>query len=406
VKTFFNFITKDNEIKQRFTSETVLIPIIPMATGKIYIKILIKFASEMRVKPIQVKRYLIKLKVKESISFEIKEFCSNLKVDKNGKTYNKTDFNIKTNLRIRNESEIKNLVLKEPVFNKELNLLNQKNYLITNNEIHKKYVFIKEGNASVNNDVKYNLDFITNNIDVDTDNKENENENEKPNQKNNNVLNKKSTKGNRYILDRFNKLLNNPNGNIIFFPWEATQVISNEPDKKNINKNIDSNNNNENSINENNTTSKEVTLQGLYPYKLKMKNSEATKIYLSYLFNKYTELKVSQKKIDNERTLIKMILKLNQIGLGSMGDKIEKYEIYANGLQNQIIWLGPKKFTIKNNSEESKFTCRFNFITTLKGNIEVNRISVLIYKKPESKGGKGSTINLNHITKPTSIFIE
>ena len=137
-----------------------------------------------------------------------------------------------------------------------------------------------------------------------------------------------------------------------------------------------------------------------------MKNSEATKIYLSYLFNKYTELKVSQKKIDNERTLIKMILKLNQIGLGSMGDKIEKYEIYVNGLQNQIIWLGPKKFTIKNNSEENNFTCRFNFITTLKGNIEANRISVLIYKKPESKGGKSSTINLNHITKPTSIFIE
>ena len=408
VKTFFNFITKDNEIKQRYTSETVLIPIIPMATGKIYIKILIKFASEMRVKPIQVKRYLIKLKVKESISFEIKEFCSNLKVDKNGKTYDKTDFNIKTNLRIRNESEIKNLVLKEPVFNKELNLLNQKNYLITDNEIHKKYVFIKESNASVNNDVKYNLDFITNNIEVDTDNKENEDENEKANQKNNNVLNKKSTKGNRYILDRFNKLLNNPNGNIIFFPWVATQIISNEQDKKNINKNVDSNNNNnnENSINENNATQKEVTLQGLYPYKLKMKNSEATKIYLSYLFNKYTELKVSQKKIDNERTLIKMILKLNQIGLGSMGDKIEKYEIYANGLQNQIIWLGPKKFTIKNNSEENNFTCRFNFITTLKGNIEVNRISVLIYKKPESKGGKSSTINLNHITKPTSIFIE
>ena len=405
VKTFFNFITKDNEIKQRFTRETVLIPIIPMATGKIYIKILIKFASEMRVKPIQVKRYLIKLKVKESISFEIKEFCSNLKVDKNGKTYNKTDFNIKTNLRIRNESEIKNLVLKEPVFNKELNLLNQKNYLITDNEIHKKYVFIKENNASVSNDVKYNLDFITNNIEIDTDNKENQNENEKPNQKNN-VLNKKSTKGNKYILERFNKLLNNPNGNIIFFPWEATNVISNEPDKKNINKNVDSINNNENSVNESSVAPKEVPLQGLYPYKLKMKNSEATKIYLSYLFNKYTELKVSQKKLDNERTLIKMILKLNQIGLGSMGDKIEKYEIYANGLQNQIIWLGPKKFTIKNNSEENNFTCRFNFITTLKGIIEVNRISVQIYKKLESKGGKSSTINLFFIKRRSVISLK
>ena len=99
VKTFFNFITKDNKIKQRFTSEKVLIPIIPMATGKIYIKILIKFSGEMRVKPIQVKRFLIKLKVKESISFEVKEYCSNLNVDKDGKTYNKIDFNIKTNLR-------------------------------------------------------------------------------------------------------------------------------------------------------------------------------------------------------------------------------------------------------------------------------------------------------------------
>ena len=65
-------------------------------------------------------------------------------VDKDGKTYNKIDFNIKTNLRIRNEKEIKNLVMKDPVFNKELNLLNHKNYLITNNEIHKKFVFIKE----------------------------------------------------------------------------------------------------------------------------------------------------------------------------------------------------------------------------------------------------------------------
>ena len=170
------------------------------------------------------------------------------------------------------------------------------------------------------------------------------------------------------------------------------------------------NNNNESIISENNINDeslhKEIILQGLYPYKLKMKNSEATKIYLSYLFNKYTELNITQKKIDNEKTLIKMILNLNKIGLASMGDKIDKYEIYANGLEYQIIWLGPKKFIIKNNSDESNFTCRFNFITTLKGNIEINRISVLIYKKPENKGSKGTTINLNHITKPTSIFIE
>ena len=364
VKTYFNFITRDNTIKQRFSSETVLIPIIPLATGTMYIKILIKFSGEMRVKPIQVKRYLITLIVKDSIRFDVKEYCSHLNIVKNGKSYNKIDFNIKTNIRIENEKEIKNLVMKCPVYNKELNLLNHKNYLVTNNEIHTKFVFIKENNNSSHNNHKYPLDFITNNTNINT---------EKQNIK--------------YILDKFNKILNNPNGNIIFFPWEATNVI----------------------INEKNTTPttkpKEVTLQGLFPYKLKMENSEASKTYLSYLFNKHTELNVTQKKIDKEKTLIKMILKLNKTGLSSMGDNIEKYEINANDGHPQIIWLGPQKFIIKNNLDEKTFTCRFNFITTLKGVIEVNRISVLVYKKPESKGGEIQTITLNHITKPKSIFI-
>ena len=34
-----------------------------MSTGKIFIKILIKFADEMRVKPIEIKRYLIKINI-------------------------------------------------------------------------------------------------------------------------------------------------------------------------------------------------------------------------------------------------------------------------------------------------------------------------------------------------------
>ena len=398
VKTFFNFITRDNKIKQRFTSDTVLIPIIPMATGKIYIKILIKFSGEMKIKPIPVKRFLIKLKVKESISFEVREYCSNLKLDKDGKTYNKIDFNIKTNLRIRNTNEIKNLVMKEPVFNKELNLLNQKNYLITNNEIHKKFVFIKENISNANNDIKYNLDYITNNINIE--NKENENNNTKQNN-----IPIKSSCNNNYILDKFNKILNNPNGNVIFFPWVATHTILDDENKKNKDK-IDGKNY---VIQGNKTPSsspKEEILQGLYPYKLKMENSEATKAFLTYLFNKYTELAISQKKIDKDKTMIKIILKLNKIGLASMGDKIEKYEIYANGTQPKIIWLGPKKFIVKNNLDENTFKCRFNFITTLKGFIEINRMSVLIYKKPDNPGEKMSTININHITKPTSVLIE
>ena len=108
--------------------------------------------------------------------------------------------------------------MKEPVFNKELNLLNQKNHSITNNEIHKKFVFIKENISNANNDIKYNLDFITNNINIE--NKKNENNNTKQSN-----IPIKSSSNNNFILDKFNKILNNSNGNIIFFPWIATHTI-------------------------------------------------------------------------------------------------------------------------------------------------------------------------------------
>ena len=393
LKSFLNYITRDNKIKQRGSQDLIFIPIIPMSTGKLYLKIIIKFITDLRQKTIQVKRYLIKLIVRESISFEVKEYCSNLKEDKDGKTYNKIDFNIKTNLRIRNEKEIKDLKLREPLYNKDLNLINQKNYLINNDEIHKKYVFDKETNFSKNpainnNEIKFNFDFIQKIIDENLKNVlENNNENKQLDT--------------NYIINKFKKILNNSNSNTIFFPWEATYTKSEENKAESSD-----NSENEQELSKAQENGKEVILYGLYPYKLKMKNSETTKTFLSFLFNKFTDLKISTKKIDKQKTLIKMILKLDKIGLASMGDKIEKYEIIASDTSRPITWLGPKKFIVKNNLDENYFTCRFNFITTLKGNIEVNRISVLVYKRPENNVDLYSVININHITKPTSIFID
>ena len=401
LKTFINFITRDNKIKQRGSEDMIFIPIIPLSTGKLYLKILIKFISDIRQQPIQVKRFLIKLKVKESISFEVKEYCSNIKVDKEGKTHNKIDFNIKTNLRIRNEKEIKDLKIKEPLYNKDLNLINQKNYLINSYEIHKKYVFDKETNysknsANNNTEMTFNFDFIPKTINTYI-NKIDDNNTE------NNLFDTS------YILNKFEKILNNSNSNTIFFPWEAPYTKKEENEKNNEDKSDNRESESEKS------KEKEITIYGLYPYNLKMKNSETTKTFLSFLFNKFTDLKITTKKIDKEKTLIKMILKLDKIGLASMGDKIEKYEIIASPTPKPITWLGPKKYIVKNNLEETVFNCRFNFITTLKGNVEVNRISVQVYKKNEQpeKSVKKETkwepytiINLNHITKPNSIFID
>ena len=380
LKSFINFLTRDNKIKPRGSQDMIFIPLIPLTTGKLFLKILIKFISDLKQTPIQVKRFLIKLKVKESISFEIKEYCSNLKEDKDGKTLNKIAFNIKTNLRIRNEKEIKKLKIQEPLYSNDLVLINQKNYLINNNEIHKKYVFDKEtiqqkNSANNNIDNKFNFDFI---------------------QK---IITKTFFKNpddtipdTSYIVNKFKKILNNSNSNSILFPWEATCTKTDNVDIKEKDKEP--------------SEEKEETLYGLYLYNLKMKNSETTKTFLTFLFNKFTNLNITTKKIDKEKTLIKMILKLDKIGLASMGDKFEKYEIMASPTHNSIVWLGPKNFVVKNNLDENFFTCRFNFITTLKGNIEVNRISVLVYKKPEKYGEQTSIINIKHITKPTTILIE
>ena len=380
LKSFINFLTRDNKIKPRGSQDMIFIPLIPLTTGKLFLKILIKFISDLKQTPIQVKRFLIKLKVKESISFEIKEYCSNLKEDKDGKTLNKIAFNIKTNLRIRNEKEIKKLKIQEPLYSKDLVLINQKNYLINNNEIHKKYVFDKETNQQKNSsnnniDNKFNFDFIQKTITK------------------NFCKNPDDTiPDTSYIVNKFKKILNNSNSNAILFPWEATCTKADNIDNKEKDKEP--------------SEEKEETLYGLYLYDLKMKNSETTKTFLTFLFNKFTNLNITTKKIDKEKTLIKMILKLDKIGLASMGEKFEKYEIMASPTHNSIVWLGPKNYVVKNNLDESFFTCRFNFITTLKGNIEVNRISVQVYKKPEKYGEQNSIINIKHITKPTTILIE
>ena len=287
-------------------------------------------------------------------------------------------------MRIRNEKEFKDLKIKEPLYNKDLNLINQKNYLINSKQIHKKYVFDKENNFNKNsasknnnNEIKCNLDFIQKIIDTNFS-KYSENN--------------KSFDIN-YITNKFKKILNNPNMNTIYFPWEATYTKKEE--NKISNPDIPENE-------EEKKEEKEIILYGLYPYKLKMQNSDNTKTFLSFLFNKFTDLKISTKKIDKQKTLIKMILKLDKIGLASMGDEIEKYEIIACDITKSIIWLGPKTYLIMNNSDENYFTCRFNFITTLKGNIEVNRISVSIFKRDDVK----PAFNINHITKPISIFID
>ena len=139
-----------------------------------------------------------------------------------------------------------------------------------------------------------------------------------------------------------------------------------------------------------------------------MKNPEPSKSFLRYLFNKYTEINVTQKRFDEENTLIMINLSINKRGLASLVAIIDKYDIFYKNEIPQIIWLGAQKFSIKNTldkTDDDIFHCKFNFITPIKGLFEINRISVQLYKKTEGRKKNVNTIQIEHITKPMSIVI-
>ena len=367
IKTFFKYITKKIYINPKHNNEVVLIPFIPLTLGEIYIKVIIKFEDEIRVKPVEIERAIIKINVKESISFELKEICNNFTINKNKDIYNSYDilnFNIKTDLRITNKDIIHNLSIDKPIFNpKKFNLLNIKDYLINDEEVHQNYSLQKFYSLDENNDKninQYNFDFIKDELEKSNTN----------------------LKTNEHVIEKINKTLNNLNNNIIFFPWNA----------------IEEKNNQKNAI------------KGLYPYNIKLKGPEPTKNIIRELFYNSTKIEIIKQKMSLNRNLIILLLTFNKKELITFNNIIDKYNIFVNKDNPEINWVGTHSYTINNvldeNEENDIFKCKFSFITALKGLIEVNRISVLLYKKIEGSTQSKENIIINHITKPQSIYLD
>ena len=188
-------------------------------------------------------------------------------------------------------------------------------------------------------------------------------------------------KTNEHVIQRLNKTLNNINNNIIFFPWNAYKEKNNQA----------------------------LKINGLYPYNVRLKGPEPKKNIIRELFFNSTQIEAIKQKIDSKRTLITMLLTLNKKELLTFNNLIDKFDIYANNNNPEIIWIGIQRYSIKiildYNEYNNLFKCRFSFITTLKGMVEVNRISVLLYKKTETKD-KFENILIEHISKPVSLYID
>ena len=365
ITTFYNYITKDIELNTDNISQKILIPLLPISSDdkNLYVKVLIKCADEMRIYPIEVKRFMIKLNIKNSFSFEIKESYNNLNsFDKKSKIFRQIDFSLKTDIRIKNKNELTSLTINKPIFNKKLILNSRQNYILNDSDIHEIFRFNKDENININNEAEHvnenKFDFILNKDIYGIE---------------------KIDESNNHIFDKFNKIINSTNQNYIFFPWTAE--IS--EDKKKI--------------------------QGLYLYELNLSGPKLTKDFIREIFYNSTQTKIIKQKVNNEKTLIVIDLVLNKNGIGSLSDIISQYDIFIDEQNPEIYWLGLQKYTVINTINkkgDNMFLCKFNFMTTLKGVFEVNRISTQLYKKNEEKNEHEAFMLINHITKPISILLD
>ena len=353
IKHFFKYVTKKIYINRQHNNEIFIIPFIPLKLGEAFIKIIIKFEDEIRVKPIEIKRAIIKINIKDSISFELKEIYFNYNIN----------FDIKTNLRIINSEKLNKLEIDEPIFNNNnFMIVNTNKELTKEDEIHIKYSFQKLENQKekfINkNEIRYNFDFINQELLKDNIN----------------------INSNTHIVEKLNKFLNKFN-HIIFFPLKVSEDT----------------NSNSNKI-----------IYGLFPYNIKLEPPYPTKDIIRELLFNSTKVKTDKYNINN-KSLIIINLSINKNTLFSFKDIIYKYEIFVNEENPEVTWIGGKKYIIMNNQNEDEnnvFNCMFCFTTKLKGLIEVNRISVLLYENNDDLEEREKTILIEHISKPLSIFLD
>ena len=386
---FFNYITKEIHLNKDNPTTTIYIPILPIFKDNVYLKLLIKFSDEKRIKPIPAKLYIIKIDVKRSVFFEFKETCYNFFSNKN----NKIDVNIKTDLYIKNNKELKDLILKPPILNKKYNLSHKKKNETNDDKIHMNYYFERNNN--------YVEEVIKEDSDDDEDTRIKKRDYSEIIKNFGFFLCDKNNKNivditNNHIYEKFNDMIKKMKSNVVIFPWETKLIEKNQKEE------------NENKIN-NEMINEKKTIKGIYIYELKLKNPNISKNYIRDLFYNSTKLEPVVKKINKEKSLVIINIIINKTGLIPLGKDIEKYDIFIDENAPLITWFGQNRITVKNNiyNEEDKIAkCRFTFYTEQKGLIEVNRICVLLYKRFEGMEFSTGIIQINHITKPLYLEIE
>ena len=328
----------------------IYVPIIPLKPGEIYIKILFKFEEERGYIDHEIRRFLVKLSVKDSIVFNIKENLNKF-------MKNQIDFNLNTVTYIKNKETLSDLKIGEKVYStpdiKRLDNNCNEWQLTSNGDLtlhYHKLIFNKERNDNnvelTSLSKKYINEKLNNEInelakDINFDFIDNEIQNDK------------------YQFHLKNKLCRLLKKDNLIFSWEAKNIIKNEK------------------------------ITGLYFHKTHLKIPSITTKFLRQLMENSCKLTISKTEIGNEKKLIIFDLIIDKSALSEI-DSITGYDIFIDDDNNEFNWLGLRKYSIKNYSNKfnynkdkqsnvnNEISLQFSCITKVKGIRNINKITMSV----------------------------
>ena len=370
----------DNDKTTGNNEKTIYVPLLPRKKADIFLKILFKFEEDKTYMDNEVQRFLIRIKVKDSFNFVLKESINQF-------LPSLTQFQLNSICTIKNNGFLENFTLGEKIyFNETFELKNDSkinNWQKTDNKdyivLYNKYVFDKKIGQI---DDEENMDIKGQDDDY--------------------IIKKKQEKLNKKILELENQIKFDENmdkenimelieqnhikkklcyllaKNNIIFSWSATEKKTDNP------------------------------IRGLYIHKTDLKIPTINVQFLTQLLNGSVSFTHYINKLNENNTICTLVMTINKHIFKEINE-IKSFDIYINKYSDKYNWIGLKKYTFQNNNVENKnddedhmAKLEFNCLFREKGNYDLNQVSMCI----ESNISMQRTKYINKILSPIIVKIE
>ena len=324
-----DFIHIVNDAKKE---NKISVPMIPKRTGEIEVKMIIKFEEASRFKEIEVKRFIIQFHVIPSLMLTVKD---------NVVEYNEQENKIMNVINIK--GNLVDLIKMSGLKISNDIILNRKKYPYVNS---KGWMAINNGN----NDKMYNTITIKGKI-ISNE----ENDNDLLNQLENLVsINKDEIINYDDIIKVFISKLSQ---NFYYIPFSF-----------NIN---------------------DTVVQCLYLNSLSHQPPELTYAFVLKIISQNITIAPSVEKIDSLYSMVNLNVKILSSNLLHV---IKSIKVTSNEAQNDFDWIGSTEWKV-DMSSDAQSEKEFSYITTLKGNYNINHLTFKVYLQSSNSDKKCYSYN-------------